>query len=180
MVDQEEARQAQLLDHAQFFFEAHAGLFEPHVAAADAAALVIASGAVALLQSRLADRAQAFDLARVLGAGVAVAEVAGEIEVDPLGDLGRPGTACGCSAKRRAISSGGAITCELLPRRSGSVSSSEALCLSATKTSCSVARSRAWTWTFPVATVGTPTRSAIRSSAMFSPRSCLWNGRWTR
>ena len=65
-------------------------------------------------------------------------------------------TASGCSAKRAAISAGGAITDEPLPRRWGSVWSSVESRRAATNASCRRARSGWWEWTLPVATHGTP------------------------
>ena len=81
-------------------------------------------------------------------------------------------TASGYSGKRAAIASGGASTCAKLPRRSGSDASSDVWLRRATNASCSGARSRACTWTLPVATVATFRRAARSASARLRARSC--------
>ena len=85
-------------------------------------------------------------------------------------------TASGCSGKRAAIASGDASTCEVLPRRCGSDSSSVVPSRAATKASCSATRERACAWTLPVATQGTPSRSASSDSRRLRRRSCLREG----
>ena len=67
-------------------------------------------------------------------------------------------TARGWSSKRAAIAAGEASTCDVLPRRSGSDASSVVWLRSATKASCSGARARACAWTLPVATAASPSR----------------------
>ena len=86
-------------------------------------------------------------------------------------------TARGWSSKRAAIASGDAITCAVLPRRSGSDASSVVWLRSATNASCSGARSCACAWTLPVATAATPSRSASAASRRLRARSSRWNGR---
>ena len=86
-------------------------------------------------------------------------------------------TASGCSRKRSAIRPGGASTCAELPRRRGSVSSSVAPRRTATIASWSGTRPRAWTWTLPVATQGTPSRSASSASSRLRRRSWRQYGR---
>ena len=98
-------------------------------------------------------RASVASAPRVLGARVAVAEVAVEVEAS----AARPAapvsaTASGWSAKRAAIACGVASTCAWLPRRSGSDASSVVCSRMATNASCSGARARACAWTLPVAT----------------------------
>ena len=73
-------------------------------------------------------------------------------------------TASGCSAKRAAIAAGEASAEVELPRRRGSTRSSVSSSPIATRASCRWERARACAWTLPVATVGTPSRSASSAS----------------
>ena len=86
-------------------------------------------------------------------------------------------TARGWSSKRAAIAAGEASTCDVLPRRSGSDASSVVWWRSAVNASCSGARASACAWTSPVATAGTPSRSASPASIRLRARSSRWNGR---
>ena len=87
-------------------------------------------------------------------------------------------TASGWSAKRAAIACrrrrGRARGCR---GAAGSDASSVVCSRIATNASCSRARSRVCAWTLPVATHGTPSRSASDARPRFSARSWRWNGR---
>ena len=165
VVEQEEARQPEDADHAELLLEAAGRL-----AAARRARIPLSELASAQL------RELAVGL-RVLRAGIAVAEVAREVELDRSASRAVSTTASRCSGKRAAISAGGAITDVLLPRRCGSVWSSVESRRAATNASWRRARSGWWEWTLPVATHGTPSRSASSASARLRARSRRQNGR---
>ena len=86
-------------------------------------------------------------------------------------------TASGWPSKRAAIAAGVASTWAVLPRRTGSEASSVRWWRRATNASCSGARVRACAWTLPVATVGTPSRGRARPAQRLRARSWRWNGR---
>jgi hypothetical protein len=73
MVQQEEPGERELLDHDQLLFEPSASLSEPH-------------SLVALAQACTAELGEASPSVWVLDAGVAVAEVRGEVEAQLLGE----------------------------------------------------------------------------------------------
>ena len=170
-VQQEEAGEAERVDHPQL-------LLEPGVRAAARAAV---PARVALLEPRPAQLGELAERLLVLRARVAVAEVR---------SAGRrsgarraravSATASGCSGKRAAIASGEASTCEKLPRRSGSEASSVVWLRRATKASCSgaaLARVRVDVAGGDAsAPPGAPARSA---SARLRARSSRRNGRWS-
>ena len=121
------------------------------------------AGRVALVEGVRAHPRELRVGAVVLGARVAVAEVAARGR----SPASRPAatvsaTASGWSAKRAAIASGVASTWLWLPRRSGSEASSVVCSRIATNTSCRRARAAEWAWTLPVATHGTPSRARQR------------------
>ena len=162
-VEQEEARQAEVADHAQLLLEAACGV---------AAAAV--ARRVALLEARAADLGQLAVGRGILGARVAVAEVLGQVEAQPLGQPGgSPPPPRDGRRSARPSPPAAASTCEELPRRSGSHSSSVLPSRTATSASCSGARSRACAWTLPVATVGhpEPLRPARRAGGCGGGRS---------
>ena len=115
------------------------------------------------LQPRPAELGQAPVRGLVLGAGIAVAELAGEVEAQPLGAARAvSATASGWSRKRSPPRPGESRTEAELPRRAPSVSSRVAPSRTATSASWSGSRERSWAWTSPVATHGTPSRSRER------------------
>ena len=166
-MEQEEAREPQPADQPA----------APPPAAARASR-VLGRPPVAVLEPRPADLRQRPVGPGVLRARVAVAEVAGEVEAQPLGQprrSPRPPPGGRGSAPPSPPARPGARA--ELPRRSGSVSSSEPRSRTATSASWSAARERSCMWTFPVATQGTPSRSASRSSQRLRARSCRQSGR---
>ena len=140
-VQEEEARQAERADHAQLLLQAGVRL-----------GAVRAAGRVALVDLRPAQLGQLAVGVRVLGAGVAVAEVDRQVEAQPVGERGRLRHRLGVvrEARRHRRRRGEHVA--VLPRRSGSEASSVVWSRRATNASCSGARSRACAWTLPVAT----------------------------
>ena len=108
-MQEEEARQPEVADHAQLLVEPPRRLLAP-------------PPAVALLEQRAAQLGQLAVGVRVLGAGVAIAEVLGQVEAEPLRKaaalLDGPGARGSARASARA-----APACDERARR-GSVSSS--------------------------------------------------------
>ena len=131
-VQEEEARQSELGDERQFLVQPCA----PRRAADCPPGSARRSAPVAESPASLASAL------RVLGAGVAVAEVLGEVEAQRLARRAVSATASGWSAKRAAIACGEASTWAWLPRRSGSEASSVVCSRMATNASCSRARGR--------------------------------------
>ena len=126
---------------------------------ASACVVQLVAARVAGAEHRRADLGELRVGGVVLGARVAVAEVAREVERERLGQALGLGDRVGWSAKRAAIAAGVASTWAWLPRRSGSEASSVVCSRIATKASCSRARAGEWACTSPVATHGTPSRA---------------------
>ena len=114
--------------------------------------------AVALVEGAVADAGE-LDVGghvAVGEVGVAVAELLGEVEREPSGELGGAGDGVAVVGETLGGLGGRAQAASRLPRRSGSQPSSEVLLRTATSTSWSACAAGWWAWTSPVATVATP------------------------
>ena len=121
-VQEEEARQAEVADHAQLLVDPRLGIRSPHGA-----------GRVALVDAGGAQLGELAIRVRVLGAGVGVAEIAREVELEPLGQPpallhgvgmgGEPARPSRSAARARARSCRAAVartrraSCPAAPRR---------------------------------------------------------------
>ena len=125
-MQEKEAGEAEAVDDAQLLLQARLGLL-----------VVRAAARVALVEARLADLGQRAARGAVLGAGIAVAEVAREVEGQRLRRAARSPRPHRDGRRSAPPSPAGVVsTCAWLPRRSGSEASSVVCSRIATKASC--------------------------------------------
>ena len=170
-MEQEEAGELEVGDQPQLLLQALSGAF-----------LVAVRAGVALCERALADATQ-LGVGRLLAVGevgIAVAELLGQVELEPGGQLGRAGdSGSGRRGSDRPSPRVGGERTPRLPRRSRSEPSSVERWPMATSASWSTARRRLCECTSPVATVSTPSVSARSRNAALRRASPRSYGRWS-